>query len=279
MEYYRIFGLMEFTIITSLEAILVVSNILMITIFMIYEDTKMGAMVLILVAVGLFINYKITSPLGRITRLKELVKIKMANFFDIPEESFHHSIGRLQKYEYKRFFLDTIFVFSSFATFRMLPAFILIGVAVSQEKNIGSIASLFLYFNLLHKPYIRLISLYKQAVLYYSQTSLIRNGLEAGIDFEHHFTNFSKGLILSPPQENSGAPLSNGVFASSSIYRDDLKDDSPQLINELIIASKERPILFYTKNKNYLKEAQFYMDHLGTIRTIPSILIKESYNA
>ncbi|MCO4793822.1 MAG: ABC transporter ATP-binding protein [Bacteriovoracaceae bacterium] len=274
-----IFGLMEFTIITSLEAVLVISSILMVTIFMIFEDKYMGGTVFFFVSLGVIINLKITQPLGRIARFKEVVKARMIKKFKQSDEQFEHSISRLQKYEYKRFFLDTIFVFSSFATFRLLPSVILIAVALYMEKSIGGIASLFLYFNLLHKPYIRLITLVKQAVLYYSQASLFRDGLEAGLDYENYLGKLPFGLVISTRKAFAGAPLSGEINSNSVIYSDELSTEvaSEETIKKLLDLAKKETVLLFTQNETLIKQGHFHLDENGVLKTIPLYLEESNY--
>lgn len=270
-----IHALTEFTVLTSLELLLVVSNIIMVMFFLIVEDQITGLCVLGLLLLNIFVNIKLTKPIGRIASYKENIKTLMVKKFSISPYFFERMIGRLQFFEFKRFFLDTIFIFSSFSTFRLMPAIILLILALFSEKSVGSIASLFLYFNLLHKPYLRLINLLKQAVLYYSQTSLYRDSLEAALDYEHTVRDLPFGLVIGDADINAGAKLSK-MNEGTTILKDD-ETLSEQRLKEILALSKVAPVVVYTKNTALINHAQFYLKSDGVLQTMPKYLMGQPH--
>jgi len=273
-----IFGLVELTVLSSLELLLVISNIVMISFFMLFEDRNLGLIVFALLFLGVISNLYLTRPLGRIAKFKEILKGRMIKNFQKDESKFSQSIMQLQKFEHKRFLLDTFFVFVSFTIFKLVPSFILITVALYLEKSVGSIASLFLYFNLLHKPFLRLMLITKQVVLYYSQSSLFRDGIEAGLTYESTLHSFPYGLFVTPLQGEAGAPLSNGVSNSNCIYRDDVGklDESDGIYEQLLLMAKERPILIYSDSLCIYKKAHFYFDENSEVKTMPCYLMEHA---
>lgn len=270
-------NLTELTILSSLEFAIVLFSLLMITSFMLFENTVLGIIVLMLLTIGAIINIYLTRPLGKISYFKELSKVRMTDYFQAPNENkYDRLIYIFQKFEHKRFILDSIFIFCSFFIFKVFPAIILIVISLSLKEDIGSIASLFLYFNLLHRPYFRFITLIKQIVLLYSQGQIYRSGIETGFFYEENLTKFPKGIFFASKNNDAGKVINEENTNDCVVYQDDESCKSLEGFFKMINNNMKKPILILTNRKDIYKYGHFYFDENNKLSTVAKYIAQEN---
>ncbi len=278
-----IYALTEFCHHLVLDIPIGICTIVLISSFMMLENTTIGLSVLCLSFIFLFIIIRSTARLGRLSRFKELLKQDYLKKFefekrDVKKESIlEHFIERLTWAENKRIFWDNLIIFCSFTLFRIIPSLLLFTFALEKNIDFAKATSLLLSFNLLHRPFLQLVTLYKQAILFYAQSSLIRPDLEAGMEAEQIKIKIPKGLVAKISNEKAGVNLGDNrdiSIENSRIFHLDCQhadnqnrreDFWPKRLQEMA-HEKDGPILVYCKNTEaILPFAHFICDETGNL--------------
>jgi hypothetical protein len=257
-----IFGLTSFSLQVTLELLLVFSNFIIISLFLFYEAPHLAPIIFICALLGIYGSFFYGNSLGRIARYREIVKGRMIIQKD-NEDFFEESIQKLQKFEKRRFFIDTFLVFIRFSIFKVFPVIILFYFSFRNIDSIGSIASIFLYFGLLAQPYMRLTTLIKILNLSFKQTDLFRSDIEVGIIFDQLSQNFPFGLVSLKTSKKGGTKLSclEGISLSSIFYDDGMEGQQlEETLGKLKERSKKELIIILSSREEILAKGHFLCD-------------------
>ena len=173
-----IFGLTSFTLLVTLDILLVFTNIVVVCLFVGWESPIVGFLIFLLCGIGIYLTFLITLPLGRISKFKEHVKGEMLNERSSDHQRYSRVLNYLFKKEEMDFTLNTLIVLLRFSLLKVLPALILIYFVFGREFNSGQVASLFLYFSLLSQPFSRLTIILRDSIVLYNQNAIVRPHLE-----------------------------------------------------------------------------------------------------
>lgn len=275
-----IYALTEFCHHLVLDIPIGISTIVLISSFMMLENTYVGLGVLCLSFIFLAVIIKSISFLGRLSRFKEVLKQdylrKSEKNATRLETVLEYFIDRITWAENKRLFWDNLILFCSFTLFRIIPALLLFYFAAQNSMDFGKATALLLSFNLLHRPFTQLVMLYKQAIMFYAQSSLIRPDLEAGLLADELTTKTPRGLILVENDAEVGKILTQDTSANLEHHHLFRLEHTPEAMAhwpaqlKRLAHERQTPIFVFERTgercHELWRQAHFYKPETGALR-------------
>ena len=235
-----IFGLTEFTLLTSLDLLISITNLIIVLAFIFNSNQLIGSVAGVLIFTLLFMIFPKIKKLGNISKEKEKIKIDcIENFHQFSEEEYEKNLIKMQKNEASRFSIETLLVFSNFFIFKLTPALILFSFIFEKNSDYGELASLFLYFGLLYQPYKNTTKIIKRATLFFTQAEIFKDDIERAILIDKKIKFLPKGLIC--------------------IYNKNVKSNDHKKINALKESSKKERATFQSSNIDEISKSDFVL--------------------
>lgn len=191
-----ILGLTKFTLLSSLDLYVSLTNIVIVLYFIFTSDPIIGGIVALIVLILVIFSIPTIRGLGKISKNNEKLKTSCLQTFsktDVP--SYNDKLIKMQREEVKRFKNDTILVLSNFLIFKITPTIILFSYIYQKSTDFGELASLFLYFGLLFKPYKKLMKIIRHSTLFFTQAELFKDDIEHAIKTDEVLSSIPKGLV------------------------------------------------------------------------------------
>lgn len=191
-----IFGLTEFTLMTSLELMVSLTNIAIVLYFIFTSSQMIGVVVLLMVISLISVTFPLIKKIGNISKKKEEIKSMLLSSFNHPDENVYEDLlNKIEYLENIRFRMETVLVFSKFFIFKVSPTLIIFYYIFTNTKDFGELASMFLYFAILHQPITKLIGIIKQSVSFFSQAEIFKDEIEDAIIIEKKLLDIPYGLV------------------------------------------------------------------------------------
>ncbi|MDB9786557.1 hypothetical protein OAB57_00480 [Bacteriovoracaceae bacterium] len=260
-------GMVDFTLNITLELSLIVSQILMIILFLFMDARIMGVSACVMCLMGIPYSKKLAKYLGKITRFKFSSKVEMIGHHrEQRSEKYFNRLKWINRFEQNRFILDTELIALSFFIFTLFPIGVLALYVMGFDISVGSIATTFLYFSMLKRPYRRLTEIIRLAGIHREQTKKIRGDIEIGIFLSEKLKAFDRGCFWIKEGVGLGATLSAPLGDEKfCLYYDD-NNDLDHLDKQLSRIQREahkRPILVFSSNPAVAKYAHFLIEKNG----------------
>ena len=235
-----LYGLTEFSLLTSLDLLISLTNIGIVLFFIFSSNPLIGSVVGALVLVLIFATFPAIKKLGEISKEKEKIKSKcLIDYETASLDDYDKNLQLIQQKETSRFTFDTILVFSSFLIFKLTPAFILFAYIFQKNNNYGELASLFLYFGLLYGPYKKLISIIRQSTLFFTQAEIFKDDIERAIKIDKKVKKIPRGIICI-------------------VYKES-KENEEKIFDEQIQSSKHGTMTIRTNSISDIKKSDFVL--------------------
>ena len=231
-----IYGLTQFSLLTSLELIIALINLSIVVIFIYFSNAFISLVITLLLFLAAIISIKPIFKIGKISKQKENDKKDCIPIFNSNSTNrYLIQLTKIQSQDGKLFLLETSLVFISFTLFKVLPTLILIYFLKNDPGNIGEMASYFLYFTLLRNPYNKLILIIKQSTQFFSQAELFKDDIEHALRMDNALSGISHGIIChaveddntsgvkSRDQGDKNVEENNQLLLFSSTERDKIK--------------------------------------------------------
>jgi hypothetical protein len=261
-------SLAEIALLSSLDSILILFNLALIVCFMSLESPVMATIAcLFFVVSGLAIT-SLCKKMGRIGNHFELgnnniINKDTGNFFESARR-----IDRRLNFESDNFIISSKLVFLSFFIFRVVPLFILVLFTKELGVTLGSLASIFLYFNLLHGPFKKMTLLLKSILVNFGKTEQFRNGLTAGLNFEAKMGGIPSGLILVDDCFGGDRISNQNLFQKDhhSLIINVENSMSKDLQVQMVEASHRFPIILNSQDPKLQRLCHFKISHDGQLK-------------
>ena len=250
-----IFGLTEFTLMTSIEILISMTNIIIVLFFIFNSNSLIGGIVSFMVLILLLVVFPVIVKLGSISKEKEELKNYCLSLFNSNKNiEYLNTLEEIQVKEKKRFWYDTILVFCNFFIFKLTPTFIIFYYIYNDSNKYGELASMFLYFAILYGPISNLIKIVKQSTQFFSQATIFKDDIERAIKIESKLNSIPFGLVC--------------------IER---KNDNIELdfLNQLKEKSRSKIEYFFCDKKNLMIKADFVITKDLELMTAPKFICED----
>lgn len=252
-----IFGLAQFSLLTSLELLIAIINLIIVILFIYFSNTFISLVITSLLIVFALISLIPIKVVGNISKQKERDMNDCISIFNTSTRiKYLEQLYKIQSHDGKLFLHETLLVFMSFTIFKVLPTLILIYFLKNDPNNIGEMASYFLYFSLLHGPYKKLIKIIKQSSQFFSQAEIFREDIENSLNIDIALKGISHGFICHTVKKTDNKKLDklNNQKGDLVVFESDNLDDikNSQLVIDKNYKLIPTPVyLWNQKNERY----------------------------
>lgn len=191
-----IFGLTEFTLMTSLELLVSLTNVVIVLYFIFESNKLIGGFVGVLFLFLVSGTFPLLKKIGATSKTKEEIKKNFLDQFNKSnDKKYGELLDKIGVAEIDRFKLESILVFSKFFVFKVTPTLIIFYYILTNVNDYGELASMFLYFGILYQPVTKLIEIIKQSLSFFSQAEIFKDEIEKAILIEKKLEILPYGLV------------------------------------------------------------------------------------
>ncbi len=244
-----IYQITQISVSLTLDLVIIIINIMLISFFMMLENMTLGLSVIALSILALVSNQRIVKILARVSGYKEDIKSRVLNTQNNPER-YQRLTTNIQRFDRNILKLETLAALLNTVTFKLSPIVFILMLHLRGVKDVASISTIFLYLGMLQKPFMKLSYLLKEYSISRAQTELIENEIILGL-------KLTKVESLFP----CGAIYLGQTHVEQQINKE-IKDNSILIINKSLPSKNELALLADFISLNSISKRVLVVGHM-----------------